>query len=254
VDAPTIVPDSKARITPPAGTGSPLTPPMTSPTLTPPPMYPSGAVVGAPDASAPQEKKRSFNPLILVGAVGAVVLAAVGAILLSIFSQPPPPVYVTPTANAAAFATPTPFASALVVQQDGYSVSVPDDWAFADLSEGAVTTHVWQKGDEAYVAVVLEAAESDFRAQMDRYTEAHFPASAFTFIDEAAAPDGTVRRSFRLFGETTPQFQRGQTDVFFRQSGSQFVALELYASDRLGEATVPTFQQVLDSLRLTPQA
>ncbi|MBW4437593.1 MAG: protein kinase [Pleurocapsa minor GSE-CHR-MK-17-07R] len=255
VDAPTIVPDSKAKMTPLVSSSPTRPPDLNSPTITPAPMHmgtvPGGAT--AAQAGAQPAKRRGLSPLVYVGA-GVVALVAVGAIVLSITSQPPPPIYVTPTFDPAALTLPTPFASALNVARDVYSLNVPDDWAFVDLSADDEVSHVWQKGTEAYVAVTLQGAGDDFAAQIDTYVAEHFPEAAFAFIDEASAPDGTIRRSFRLFGQTEPAFQPGQTDVFFRQAGDTFAALELYASDGIGAATVPIFQQVLDSLRLNAQA
>ena len=52
----------------------------------------------------------------------------------------------TPTQAAA---MPTPFAEATTVRRGQYTISVPDDWSFVDLSNELGLVHVWQSGTQA---------------------------------------------------------------------------------------------------------
>ncbi|HYO88534.1 MAG TPA: protein kinase [Candidatus Limnocylindrales bacterium] len=240
-------PSSRPRMTP-LPTRSPA-PDM--PTISPAPAQ--TRPVSANDATLldASEHRRSRVPTFIGAAVLVVgVLAAVALAFNA--AQPVAPVYVTPTPNQAA-AAPTPFTQGMKVEQDGYSLTVPESWAFTDESSGGQLTHLWQSAQDAYIGLTrMDSAPvpADFRAEIDRYEQAHFPADAYSLIDEATAPDGTVRRSYRLSGQTAAGLAAGQTDVFFRAAPT-FTALEMYAADRWGSDLTPVFQQVLDSLRLS---
>ncbi len=198
---------------------------------------------------APSARRPSRAPLI-IGLVAVVVVAVVAVGLAFNAAQPVPPVYVTPTAQAVS--APTPFGGGVPVNAASYRMTVPEGWAFVDLSADDQLAHVWQHGQDAYVALVTAPAapDSELSALIDGYEAAHFPASAFSLIDESTAPDGTVRRSYRLFGETGPGFEPGQTDAFYRRTGNDLITVELFAADRWGNELVPVFQQVLDSVQI----
>lgn len=202
------------------------------------------------------DQRRSRLPLFL----GAAAVAAAGLtalLLLAVSSgSAPPPVYITPTPLAAA-AVPTAFPEGVAMEQDGLSITVPDSWALSDQSASGQFRHVWQHAGDAYIAVSRSSDDGlsgDLNALIDRYQQDHFPARAFRLIDAATAPDGTVRRSYRLVGEDTAGLEPGQVDVFFRGAAPYFVALEMYAADRWGDDLTPVFQQVLDSLRIGASA
>ncbi|MFN8377708.1 MAG: serine/threonine-protein kinase [Anaerolineae bacterium] len=200
---------------------------------------------------APPSSGRSRVPFILVG-IALILAVAVVTLLLVSASGPVQPVYVTPTPQIAA--APTAFPGGSTVMQARYSLTVPEGWAFVEMSAPDHLAHVWQNGQDAYVELVQydqTGASEDFRTRIDRYEAEHFPASSFSWIDETTAPDGTIRRSYRLIGDRAQGLEAGQTDVFFREAASSFVALELYAADRWGNTLVPIYQQVLDSLRVT---
>lgn len=211
--------------------------------------------VAAPEAPTimqpPGEGRRGRLPVLLLA--GGLVVVFVAAVLVwSNLSAPLPPVYITPTPQVAA--APTAFPGGAAVTQNGYSLTVPEGWAFADLSGPDHLAHIWQNGQngqDAFVELARYDYAGDFRAQVDRYEAEHFPPGAFSRIDETTAPDGTIRRSYRLTGDTAQGLEAGQTDVFFREASPWFVALELYAADRWGDALTPVFQQVLDSLRVS---
>jgi hypothetical protein len=119
------------------------------------------------------------------------------------------------------------------------------------LSEDNRLIQVWQNGLQAYIGLTLiPIQDGDVETQIDDYLASHYSEDAFTFIDEATAPDGSLRRSYRLFGEVDPPFEDGQIDSFFVNRGTYLVVLELYSSDTLGNGIVPDYQHVLDSLRI----
>jgi len=206
--------------------------------------------VPAPPAPPGEQSSggRRRVPLILAAAALTLVVV-VAAVLLISGSGPLPPVYVTPTPQPAAALAAFPGGTAIADSR--YSLTVPEGWAFVDLSSPDQMAHQWQNGQDAYVRLVRAGTDGDFRAQMDRYEADHFPPGAFSRIDEAAAPDGTIRRSYRLNGDFAQGLEAGQTDVFFREAAPGFIALELYAADRWGNTLTPVYQQVLDSLRIT---
>lgn len=239
-DTPTMIPEagSAARLTP-----SHLTPP--AQTTSPADQHPTTFESHHP--------AQSRLPALLIGLV--LVVVVVGAAVLFIATRPSD---IPPTPTPPVVALPTPFANARVARADTYTLSVPDSWRFTDLSaDNGVLTHVWQDGLDAYIGLSLIPAEignqDAFRGQITAYLADHYAEDAYTFVDEAIAPDGTVRRSYRLFGQVQPEFAPGQTDTFFFNRAPYFVVLELYASDAYGSDLVPQYQQVLDSLRILPQ-
>jgi serine/threonine-protein kinase len=251
--APSASAASPAGARPPMATPAPTASPAgNAPTVTPAP--PARTV--SPDqetlldAAAPT---RSRMPLFI--GVGVVAVVAVIALILGVTtSQAPPPVYVTPTPQAVA--VPTTFPDGVAMEQDGLNLTVPASWTLTDRSQNGQFNHVWQDGQEAYISLARnrDGQFADLNAFIADYEAEHFPAAAFQFIDEATAPDGTVRRSYRLIGASAAGLAPGQTDVFFRQAGADYLALELYAADRQGNDLTPLFQQVLDSLRLESAA
>ncbi len=197
------------------------------------------------DAPAPPARRRSGIALTVAAGLLAVVVIA----LLAIGTLGPvAPVYVTPTPQAVT--APTLYPGGMAFALDGTSLTVPTGWAFSDQSSAAALRVVWERDAGATIALMREAGDlaADFHARLDAFEAVHFPAAVWTRLDEAAAPDGTVRRSYRL-AEATGAQEPGQSDVFFRDSASGLVALELYAADRWGNSLVPVYQQVLDSLR-----
>lgn len=237
------------------------------PSTTPPPADYAPTIIPAADAAQTRpvsgddptlldadDQKRSRWP-ILIGA--ALVAAGLIALALAV-ARPgvaPPPVYITPTPLVAA--APTAFSGGVTVERDGLSITVPDNWAMSDQSADGQFRQMWQNAEDAYIVVFRSSDDglsSDLNALIDRYQADHFPTSAFRLIDAADAPDGTVRRSYRLLSEDAVGLDPGQIDVFFRSTAPYFVALELYAADRRGNDLTPIFQQVLDSLRIAPAA
>jgi serine/threonine protein kinase len=251
----TPVRDDEPTLVPETGKPARLTPPRTTPLPRAGYAAPAvGAQHAAPLRETPDSSpRRSRTPLLLIAALIVVIALASGAIALA---NRPPDVLPTPTQSVAA--QPTPFTNANLASSDAYTLSVPSSWQFFDLTQdGGPLVHVWQDGLDAYIGLTLfphqVSDQADFEGQIGAYTDSHYAPDAFNFIDSVTASDGSVRRSYRLFGQVDPPFAPGQTDTFFLNRAPYFVVLELYASDERGNALVSEYQQVIDSLRITPQ-
>jgi hypothetical protein len=238
-DAPTIAPDSgalgksptPARVTPAAAIPSPTT--------------------KAGEATAAQPARRSPLPLILGGAALLAVLAIVALAVIN-GNTPAPVVNVTATPGVA-----TPFADAQEVETLYYSVSIPEDWTQAEninRSNGE-SIHGWRNEDsQAYVILTMQqadlSADEDYETAVADYTSQRFTTgdnSEFLPIDSVTAPDGTIRQSYRRSGS---EFPPGQVDVFYLRRTPYLVVLEVYSADTLGDELVPTFQNILDSVKV----
>jgi hypothetical protein len=196
-----------------------------------------------------------MSPLIVLGGFG-VLAAMVIVIALVITSQPPAPVYVTPTFDAALAAVPTAFTQGVAVEDAAFSITTPADWEESDLSTGDVLVRLWRMDDLAYIGLALYPPlgdASELNAQIENW-EATQNFAGSVLIDEAVAPDGTVRRSYRTEARPDSGLEAGQHDLFFSLRGGRFVVLDLFAGDSRGNALVPVFQQVLDSLRIAEAA
>lgn len=217
--------------------------------------YPPGYVTPPPTA-APRRL-----PLAVIAA-GVVLLVIVGAVfLLPGIISPQGEIPVTRVASAVG--TATPFMNAQVVSTDRYSINLPGAWippqGYYDLSDDERLIHIWQDENLAsYVAVVIPQrlairSDDDFLAAVNSYTARYYQterAANLTPIDDVTAQDGTVRQSYRLHGDVQPPFPPGQLDVFFINRAPNLVVLEMYSADSTGSTLVPTFQQILDSLRV----
>ena len=200
-------------------------------------------------AVAPPPQRRS--PVMLIAAL--VVVVAVIAVAAVVVLPTLNPVVVTPTAVAA---IPTPFDDAYMVQRSQYSISVPNNWTFVDLSDDLGMIHVWQSGTDAYVGLRLIdksklTTSANFADVIEAFEAAKIrPQTTLTFLNEETAEDGTVRHSYRLDGENTLGFPPGQTDIFYEDRGTQLAVFEAYSAYEAGNDLVPVFQNVLDSLRV----
>lgn len=210
----------------------------------------SRTLTDVPDVPAQNAPARRGPPIALIGVVVVALIAVIAGVFIIPRFTPPPEMTPVPTV------LPTPFARGIRVSTGEYSLSVPQEWQFVDLSSQrpeVALTHVWQRGDEGFVGLTLiETRERTLDQVVGDYVDSYYTGQeAFSLIDTAVAPDGTLRYSFRLEGETTPAFQYGQTDLFAFQRGAQTVILELYAADGRAEEFVPLFQHVLDSVRVS---
>ena len=162
-----------------------------------------------------------------------------------------------PPATPQVAALPTPFDNAMTVRRTQYTISVPATWSFTDLSGDLAMVHAWRLDDSAYVKLWLVdksklTPSNDFQAAMDAFDAQQVrPQTKLHFIDAETAEDGSVRRSYRADGPDEQNFPAGQTDFFYLDRGKYLVIVEMYASYQEGNDLVPTFQRVLDSLRVT---
>jgi serine/threonine-protein kinase len=273
-DAPTLMPtgfgtnSTPTRGTPRTGTRAPTAPAKSTPPANPsksvPPTDADGIrtseLIKVPDtwgASAARTIKNNetekLTPLptdsgtpkrsspvvpILVGMVIVLALAAFALIVNAIRpGDLPPP-------------TPTPFASALVVDGDGYALNVPAAWSFYDLSENGNLIHMWQLNN--WASFSIERGEADitdaaaFIAAVDAYDAAFIaPLETYRLIAEAEQADGSVRRSYRVLEAET-----GQSDLFYLWRGTDLIVLDVYTADSVGNSMVETMQRMIDSLRI----
>lgn len=195
---------------------------------------------------APPPKRRS--PIMLVAALGVIAVIVVAAVVVLPTLNPP--------STPGTMMIPTPFADSYVVQRSQYSISVPNNWSFTDISDDLGIIHVWQSGTQAYVGVrlidkSLLTTSGNFADVIAAFEAAKIaPQGTMTFLSTDIAEDGTVRRSYRLDGENAPGFPPGQTDLFYEDRGDQLAVFEAYSADVAGNEYVPMFQSVLDSLRV----
>jgi serine/threonine-protein kinase len=245
---------------PPTPYGYAQTPPPTPygyPQQTPYPGTQPGVPPYPPQAQQPAPQ-RSRLPLILGGAAVLIALAVAALVVVPGLTPQEVPV----TRVAAEIGTATPFPSAQVVQGRNYSISIPREWippqGFFDLSSDQRQVHVWQDVNlEAYVGLTLRPTDvsgvGQYAEAVAAYVETFYdPQTHLTLIEASEAEDGTVRRSYRMVGATTPEFPAGQLDVFFLRRAPYLVVLELYSADAQGSRLVPTFQDILDSVWIDP--
>ena len=195
-----------------------------------------------------EPQTRRISPIALIVALVVIVVAGGGIALFATRNN-------TPTVTVAPM--PTPFNQAYAVQRSQYTLSIPDNWSFSDLSGDLGMAHIWQKGDSAYISLWLVEkgkllpADTDFLTVMNTFdTQVIRKQGGLAFIDESTAEDGSVRRSYRWLGMEGSAFPPGQTDIFYMDRGNYLAVVETYAAYGEGNDLVPTFQQVLDSLRV----
>ena len=114
------------------------------------------------------------------------------------------------------------------------------------------TFHKWQPSDST--AFVTVATVADNAMSPESYESRYYDGNnALSFIDEATAEDGTVRKSYRITDDD--QIANGQLDVFYVQRGQMLAVVELYTADnsKPNEATISRLQLILDSFQLTTQ-
>ncbi|MCB9451251.1 MAG: protein kinase [Anaerolineaceae bacterium] len=282
-DMPTIAPSSAPRMTPPP-TGGYGTPPPTPGYMTPPPtggygvqeggqtyVPPTGGYGTPPPTpgymtppptggyGVPQtgtgymipEPRRSPLPMII--ALVVVVAIIVVAALVIVPGMTPQEIPVTEMAMV--LGTPTPFNNSTIVSDEEFSLSVPASWTFFDQSEDPWHLFIWQpqSGDAFLVLALLQTdvhSIDSFRRAAREFDAKYLDNDPhIALIDELTAPDGTLRRSFRLDGASEPPFPPGQMDVFYIARDPYLAVIQVYSADSLGDSLVPTFQMILDSLR-----
>jgi serine/threonine-protein kinase len=241
------------RMTPLPGTRQPGTRPSSTPLPTTPHAMPAdeqehtSVITGRQPTQVSAAGRRGVSPLAIIAGVTvllALVVAGLFATGTLVVGEVLPP-------------TPTLYSGARVAAGEGYTLNVPNEWSFIDLSSAERLSHVWRNGSRAYVRVTLMdrniASRQAFDAAVARYDEREVqPQTDLAFLDESAAPDGSLRRSYRL---TQPQpdseFPVGQLDLFYLWRGEYLVVIDTFTADETGNTLVPTMQRILDSLRVT---
>jgi len=190
----------------------------------------------------PEPKKRSPMPMVF-GLVIVLLAIVGGGVILA------PQLLGNKTDGVVAI--PTPFASAQTVEQGNYTLSVPSVFnQFENNSNINRTYHKWQPSDGS--AFVTVATVADNAMDVASY-ESRFYSNddSLTFIDEATAEDGTIRKSYRVSDDST--LPNGQLDTFYMQTGETLTVIELFTSDASepDEATIGRLQLILDSFRVS---
>ena len=189
----------------------------------------------------PEAKKRS--PLPMVFGLVIVLLAIVGGgVVLA------PQLLGNKTDGVVII--PTPFASAQTVEQGNYTLSVPSVFnQFENNSNINRSYHKWQPSDGSAFVTVATVADNamDVASYESRFYSNN---NSLSFIDEATAEDGTIRKSYRVSDD--PTLPNGQLDTFYMQTGKTLNVIELFTSDASepDEATIGRLQLILNSFRV----
>jgi serine/threonine-protein kinase len=185
----------------------------------------------------------------LYAGIGAAVVVAL--IIAGVILAP----RLTPSA-VIALPTPTPFANAGYMTGDHYQVTIPDAWV--QTRRAGTDATVWRTDDrDAWFTLALREASledaDDFPAAISDYDAAVYSdfvaQPSITLIDESTAPDGSLRRSYRI-DEDYDEFAPGQIDVFYLNREAYLVVVETYSAYAAGNEFVDTFQDILDSMRI----
>ncbi|MEP7292339.1 MAG: serine/threonine-protein kinase [Chloroflexota bacterium] len=196
--------------------------------------------------------RRGISPALIVALLAVIALVVAGIVVLPRLNPPP--------ATPVVAAIPTPFEGSYAVRRSQYSISVPNDWTFTDLSGELGMVHLWQLDQQAYIALWLVdkanlpdvTPATEFSVVVDSFdTQVLRGQDALHFIDSEIAPDGSIRRSYQFSGMEGSDFPPGQTDNFYLDRGDYVVLVQMYSSYGTENTLVPTFQSVLDSVRVT---
>jgi serine/threonine protein kinase len=192
---------------------------------------------------------RSRKPLIAFALVALlVVVIGVVAVVLPMLRQP----------QKALIALPDGFER---IETANYSIGIPRNMLpavndFIDESTPDRILHRWRRDEHLYLTVALVNAD---RVALDAYFQQYYASltaagASWQQIDEETAPNGTVRRSYRV--ENDAALSNGQIDLFFVQQNGYLVVVEMYASDRAAAEPdlIASLQTILDSLQITPEA
>ena len=224
--------------------------PPTQPITGAPVMQSAPTRTGEATQVVPGESARRRSPLIPILALIAVAAAAfIGLIAVGVLEV-----------GERVVVTPTPFSGSRTVVGSGYQINVPGGWEYLDRSDQGRLQLVWKDDDRAYVAIAFFEEDTlnlgsggALEAAINAYEEYHIRwQDELTFIGQAAAPDGTIRRSYQMdVGETNTVFQPGQLDIFYRLNGDQLVVIDVFTAWEVSDALLPTMQNIIDSLRIT---
>jgi serine/threonine protein kinase len=250
-NSPTLPPDAVAPL---RHTPSPMTPPRSrkptgmassvanTPPPTSPPMYQTQPL-------PVPARKRSPAVYGAAAVIAIAILLGLGAVFVlpGILRTGPVPV---PTV--------TPFPGARLISTNEYTVAIPDSWSPTDFSSEARKMVVWQaaSGNANVAVAVMQADVDNFDQTVQLYDRTYYnnPGrnQTVTLIDESTAPDGSLRRSYRISANNDTGFEPGQVDIFYMPRAPYLVVVETYSADSTGDTFVPVFQLILDSLHVNP--
>lgn len=213
--------------------------------MTPRPATSPGTQIPPAPTPSPVPEPATKSRGWLYGLIGLLVIAIGGGALwvgLSLSGV-----------QAMALPTPTPFDAAIRIVQDEYSISMPralvpsrDD--FRDLSDPDRLYHRWEgANDQTYVTLAIVSSS---RVSVTQYDSRYYGDSdALTVIDEVTAPDGTLRRSYRV-RSTDASASAGQLDVFYIPRGDALAIVEMFTADTVAnnDDLLQELQLILDSL------
>lgn len=179
--------------------------------------------------------------LVIVALLGGGALLASGA-----FSTPPDVI----------MPTPTPFTAAIRLNQPDYAITVPrrllsSNGNYVDESDATRTLHRWAGTRDTGISVAVGIVSASLMSAEDYAARYYESQPSLRFIDESTAPDGTLRRSYRVNGEDSRT--SGQLDAFFMHEGDKLAVLEIFTADDVASdsAVLRELQLILDSLWLT---
>jgi hypothetical protein len=212
------------------------------------------------EESAPARK----SPLPLIAGVVIVLLLVVGGIAAFVLPQltaDPVPVITLPDGFQR-------------IETANYSIGVPRALLpavndYIDQSTPDRILHRWQRDDDVFVTVALVNAD---RVTLDAYFDTYYDdliadddtdaddatdnpaAPTWYLIDEETAPNGMLRRSYRVQDDET--LANGQIDLFFVERGGFLTVIEMYTSDEIAadQTMITELQTILDSLLVKASA
>ena len=195
------------------------------------------------EAEAPALMHRR-RPLL----VAVAVVLGVAAVALALTLALPPG-----SRGHSALVTVTPFPGARAATTRHVRVDVPADWTAYDFSTDARDLNIWKLADgSASVSIAFADTEAgDFASADARYDADFGNTVGRALIDEATAPDGSLRRSYRVVDSPTAP---GQVDAFYLKRAPYLIVVEVYSADSTGNQHVPAFQSILDSLQVASAA
>jgi serine/threonine protein kinase len=202
-------------------------------------------------AATPAETRPTTGNTRALLFIAPVVLVLVLVIAVGFALQPG-----TQPADTSA-GLPTPFPQAERITDENYSISIPSDLLpanvslrYDDRSDASRLYHVWEQGDSGDVTVAMALVSADRTSALD-YSRRYYDGRVdYVFIDAAEAPDGTIRRSYRV--TDADNGRNGQIDAFFIEQGDFLAVVELFTADRVAadDAHIAELQQILDSVRV----
>lgn len=200
--------------------------------------------------------------LIVAGIIAGVVLSSGGgndtSDLATFTPIPPPPV----------------FPGGEEMRQDDYRIVVLREWVRPPLGhvtvpldgENVAFAHRWEddnddndvdnRDDTAYIELQMhniEMTDADaFRQAIIDYEAQYLaPVGLYFYQNESIAPNGTVVRSFEVFGSPERDaLPPGQIDFIYMNYGDALVVYSAYASFEAGNDYVDTFNAMYESLRM----